>query len=367
VKTPGAPQTPRFDEPIRDRWTDRGADGTTESAAGSLLRAAAVDEPVSDVRLATVRARLSERPRRVRRSLAWQLAFGLAVTLGGATLVVAATTVTRWIQTRVRAPQVAPAAPPAVRGPARHHRAPVAEPVPDPVAPAVPAGEPPPPPPPAPATKLALNDPHPARRAAAPAAPPAGEVAPRLPDPVAPSPSRLAPPPAETPPLPPPSTQLARESALLAKALRVLRQDGDAPAALQLFDEHAQLFPSGALALEERVGRAEALLQLGRRSEALALLDGMELPSKGRRRDMLVTRGELRAGANRCAEALIDFGLALTSESRDDTAAERALYGRASCRARLGDADGARADLRTYLERFPTGRFAGDARATLRQ
>jgi hypothetical protein len=326
-----------------------------------------------------------------------QLAFGVALLLGLSTIVVAATKVTGWFRARERERA---AELPDARASSRHRRGPHAEaPTPAPAAEAAspPVAEPslgPVAGPPAPAAT-----PAPASRAraagkvahAAPAAVPAPaalEPPPQRPlplgtlalnDPHAPSAERsvdgvdhssrrasedVAPPPAASAPAP--ASPLAEESALLARALRVLQQDHDPAAALKLFDEHAARFPAGPLATEERIGRVEALLQLGHPDEALALLDPMTLPSKGRRRDMLVTRGELRARAGRCAEALIDFGVALTSEAHDDAAAERALYGRGACRARLGDSDGARSDLTTYLARFPSGRFAADVRAMLR-
>ncbi len=116
--------------------------------------------------------------------------------------------------------------------------------------------------------------------------------------------------------------------------------------------------------------RTEALLRLGRKTEALAELDRQSpggLPDGDERR---LLRGELRAKAGRWRAALEDFDAVVQAASaaaaRPDGAAdpkasdrlERALWGRAAARGRLGDEAGARADLRAYLGRFPHGRFA---------
>jgi hypothetical protein len=65
---------------------------------------------------------------------------------------------------------------------------------------------------------------------------------------------------------------------------------------------------------------------------------------------LLVTRGELRAAANRCAEGIGDFDLVLAQAGRPP---KRALLGRASCRRRLGDTPGAAADMERYRNEFP--------------
>jgi hypothetical protein len=390
-----APGSNDEENAVRSRWTDAPGAGTVEGRAGALLRKAATPRPLDDGQLAAVRARLLLRERPGARR-AWTLRFAtvVMVVLGFSTLVVAATQVKRWIETRRQVEREqergeAGGAHPRARA---HRRAPrsgevVAEDVVAPVA--APAPETPPPAPPEPVPVLpAPVEP----RKAAPRMPRASAVTRTSPaetsdtgptrgaeTSVGPTPAATEPPPQRPPasrtlalnspgtaaPAAPAASPLADESALLARALLMLRQRNDARGALTLFDEHAARFPGGPLALEARVGRVEALLQLGRREDALAILDLMTLPSTGKRRDMLVTRGELRARAGRCAEALIDFGLTLTREAQDDVAAERALYGRASCRARLGDADGARADLEAYVARFPSGRFAADVRASL--
>ena len=176
--------------------------------------------------------------------------------------------------------------------------------------------------------------------------------------------------PQTAPPVAP--SPIAVEQALLGQAMRTLRDDHNAHTALALLAQHAERFPAGALASEATMLRIEALLALGRRDEALSLLDRAPLASLPNRDEQLVVRGELRAANRRWREAKQDFdeelgshGLpAATAKARDIQ--ERALWGRASARSRLGDQDGARADLDLYLRHFPGGRFAGPAASLLK-
>lgn len=186
--------------------------------------------------------------------------------------------------------------------------------------------------------------------------------------------------PVDVPPVAPPvapaaakPSAIAVEQAVLGQAVKVLRDGHDARAALVLLAQHAEQFPRGALASEEGMLRIEALLALGRHDEALSVLDGTPLASLPKREERLVVRGELRAAKHRWREAKQDFDDALgtarslpaaTAKARD--VQERALWGRASARSRLGDQEGARADLELYLRHFPAGRFAGSATSLLK-
>jgi TolA-binding protein len=186
--------------------------------------------------------------------------------------------------------------------------------------------------------------------------------------PVAPAPAIVE---EETPPAPSPApvvetprpaeSPLLSESRLLATALGKLHKDPKG--ALAALDDYATRFPQGQLAQEAQVMRVDALLAVGRRDAALAALDGMTLAGLPRGRELVVLRAELRSEAGRCRDALGDFAVAMAEAA--DGLDERALYGRAVCRANLGNTEGARADLERYLVRFPDGRFAAHARHTL--
>jgi hypothetical protein len=332
MKRPGIAAT-ETDTSTMSRWTERADEAGDEGRAGALLRLSARPEPLAADALAAVWERLEDGRRAPpARRLVWQIAVGAALMLCGGGLLAAADHV-------LRRPQPSPPSAPASRpaAPVMHR----ARPAPPPAAPAV---EPPPPEAPPPE---------------APAAPEARALdrAPR-------ARALLAPPAAPAASAPARESALAEESRLLGSALRRLRQDGDAQGALALLDEHTARFGSGgALAPEAEATRIEALVRLGRHAEALRLLDGLG-PAPARR-ELRATRGELRAQAGRCAEALADFDALLVSGGADDAVTERAFWGRAGCRARGADADGARADLTDYLARFPRGRFAERARAAL--
>jgi hypothetical protein len=156
---------------------------------------------------------------------------------------------------------------------------------------------------------------------------------------------------------------MALESELLQRALLKLRRDHDARAAIALLDEYRERFPRGVLSVEASVARIDALLLLGRREDALALLARLPIDRVGRSVELQLLRAELYAERD-CGQALPDFD-AVVLASGATGLAERALYGRAGCRLRLGDAAGGRGDLQTYLRRYPAGRFADQVRARL--
>jgi hypothetical protein len=142
----------------------------------------------------------------------------------------------------------------------------------------------------------------------------------------------------------------------LADALAHLHAEGDAKGALDLLAEHRRRFPHGALRSEARVAEVEALLSLDRRSDALRVLDGLDVGRMPRGAELGVLRAELRAQAGRCADAIADFDRCARAGGCSPESEERALVGRASCRGKLGQTAAARADLERYLLRFPHGR-----------
>ena len=342
--------------PIRDRWTARptGTGDEAEAGAGALLRWAVRRQPLDSEQLAAIQRRLHDEGRGTRagwtatesrlRHRVWQLAMALALLLVGGGLMAGASRFIDWPVGRPPARSVSPPPPAMPAAPVHRTRAPAPPPLLEPAVVAAPA----------------------IARASAPTR--------RAPSVTALSPAETsAQPPAfegPAPAAPPPSlSPIAEEAVLLGTALRKLRQDNDPGAALALLDKHAARFAAaGALGAEAKQTRIEALLRLGQHGPALTLLDTLTPAASGPGRELLATRGELRSRAGRCAEALADFETLLAASagtSSGDAIAERALYGRAGCRARRGDSRGARADLDSYLQRFPSGRFAADARAAL--
>ena len=339
------------------RWRDSSPESPSPGEAELEARAAAlvrqIGEPVlpSAATMEAVRARITLRrgPRpRVRRGLTWAL-----VTLAlmfGATLGAAAHSwiSKRWTESK---PKPAPVAMPA-SSPTR--------------------------------TKLQARN-RPAPAPAVVATPPVS-AAPVLPAPEVPTPLALPPmvspespghrqrptvklasvSPAPFPvPARPPNADTASESQAIGVALRKLRQDHDARGTLAALEQYRTAFPNGRLGAEAGLIRVEALLALNDRAAALRLLDDDSAVGHGpRARELLVLRGELRASANRCAEAVGDLGRSL-SATPHDAVDERALFARASCLSRLHQFDAARIDLEQYQAHFPTGANAAVAASLL--
>jgi outer membrane protein assembly factor BamD (BamD/ComL family) len=149
---------------------------------------------------------------------------------------------------------------------------------------------------------------------------------------------------------------VTQEAELLRQALATLRRDHDAKRALSLLDDYDRRFGRGSLAHEADATRAQALLQLGDNPRALAILDRLPLGQAGQTGELRVIRGELRSLSGRCRDALLDFEAVLRATAGNaPPEVARALFGRASCRARTGDAVGAQADRQRYLKEFPQG------------
>jgi TolA-binding protein len=163
-----------------------------------------------------------------------------------------------------------------------------------------------------------------------------------------------------------PAGLLGDEATLVERGMRLLHQDRDPDAAITVMSEYIGRYPRGALLAEARLTLIEALLERGRAHEALSVLADVEPQDTVRGRELTALRGELLAQAGRCREAVTDFATVLRRDA-GDLAEERAWVGTARCRARNGDAAGARDALGRYLVRFPRGRFAPAARAELGQ
>jgi hypothetical protein len=345
-----AADTGADERPPAGRWVTRADEGSPEARAGALLRQAVRREELEAGRLAAIRRRLRDGRRGPQRHWALRLAIAIALLLSGGALTAAGQRYLGWL-----AP--APPAPPA----------PAAEPLPQ-ARRARTAASPLAPVPAAPAETTPPSDPTPGLHAPAEAARPSVPARPPF-APAAVAPAAVTPPPAATsepaPVFPAASSALAQESALLVEALRKLRQGDDPRGALALLDEHDVLFPGGVLAPEAMLARIEALIRIHRNRDALSLLDQTAPSPRGSGRELLIARAELRAAAGRCAAAAADFNLLLRRDPPADPITERALWGRAACRATAGDGAGARSDLKDYLALFPEGRFAREARKAL--
>jgi hypothetical protein len=129
---------------------------------------------------------------------------------------------------------------------------------------------------------------------------------------------------------PPTEGALSVEARSLADVLARWRRGGDAEAALALLSAHDRRFPHGALWIESRVARAEILLGLSRKAQALAVLDSLTLTSLPRARELETVRGELRAQAGRCREARSDL-LQVMARSKSDELGQRAARALATC------------------------------------
>ncbi|HYJ10618.1 MAG TPA: hypothetical protein VEX18_16460 [Polyangiaceae bacterium] len=302
--------------PVR-RWAHERAGSGIDAELGEVFRAAAREQPMSELELMRVGRRLRAGAGRRSRPLFRLVPLVLAVLTGSAGAALA-----QWLKpdiwemkhvlgTRVElAPPVAPAGGAPRKAPVPVVGQPLASPAP---------------------SAAQAPEPEPQRVA------PAGDVTAR-------------------------PSGLSRESESMQKALEKLRRDRDGVGALQLLDEHHARFPSGVLALEAAVARIDALLLLGRRADALEHLARLPLARVGRRMELQLLRAELYAERD-CREALADFDAVLAAAPAP--LSERALYGRATCRLRAGDTAGGRADLDRYLARFPSGRFAPQVRQRL--
>ncbi len=114
----------------------------------------------------------------------------------------------------------------------------------------------------------------------------------------------------------------------LSAAVRALRAEHSPQAALALLDRHGSELEKSSVSHEALLLRVEAMLKLERRSEALGILDAAPLAGVAASRTLLLIRGELRAAAGRCAEAVTDFDVVLVQTQGRN---KRALAGLARC------------------------------------
>ena len=350
--------TPLLDDP--PRWTSAPRGDRLEARAGEQLRAAKALDP-RELSAAYARRRVGWRTVRwARRSLAlaaaWLL-FGMTLTAGAVTVAVW----TGAVRLATHAParvEMREAREPRVRSLGAQVSA---EAQPLPAAPAPPIESPADVPPKATApAEVVARTPTPQRLPRAVTAQQSGAPPPATAEAAATEPSSFA------PASPPTASAAAPETAALEAVVTALRRQADPRGALRLLDQAKARFPRGGLETEWATLRAEALLELGDKQEALRVLDSLPTGAAAFNRRLRVARGELRADQNRCAEAITDFQRVLSPEPHDDEDA-RALRGRAVCRVSVDGLDAARADLDLYVRAFPERPFAQQARDLLRK
>jgi hypothetical protein len=157
----------------------------------------------------------------------------------------------------------------------------------------------------------------------------------------------------------PASAARSATATALNEIVRALRVEHSPRHALALLDQHASELAGDAFSEESLLLRVEAMLALGQRDAVLRLLDHAALTDLGVSSPLLITRGELRAAAHRCAEGIGDFEVVL---ARSRKPPKQALLGRARCRQQLGDQAGAQADYDRYRREFGEGPANGHTR-----
>jgi predicted Zn-dependent protease len=149
---------------------------------------------------------------------------------------------------------------------------------------------------------------------------------------------------------------LDAEAAQVGKALRQLRIEKSPAAALETLQDYRRRYPAGLLSNEARLAELDADLALGHRAEALQLLESGSPLGEGaqpREAELDLLRAELLVGLGRCGAARPALDRRIAANTGPARVSARALYLRALCAARDGDAHASRSDLEDYLRHFP--------------
>lgn len=147
------------------------------------------------------------------------------------------------------------------------------------------------------------------------------------------------------------------------QAARIDMRFGRYAEALERWNRVVAQFPRGALDQEARLNQLECALRIGRLAAARQALERFSATHPGSERtgELEFLRGDLARRSGHCAPAIDHYRAAANSRYADD-----ALYFTAWCQLQLGAHEAGRQALTVYLERFPSGHHAADARAGLR-
>ncbi len=154
------------------------------------------------------------------------------------------------------------------------------------------------------------------------------------------------------------------ELALYERGLLLLKKLDEPEKARRVFLEHRRRFPESGLGPEVDLSLIEAALRARALTDAAREIDAFvaRYPANERRDELRLLRANLARDGGDCARAEREYG-ALAGGT--GPLAEEALHASAYCRRQLGDPAGARARLREYLRRFPSGRHRGDVEQAL--
>lgn len=147
------------------------------------------------------------------------------------------------------------------------------------------------------------------------------------------------------------------------QAARLLMRLGRYQEALERWTAALERFPGGALDQEARLNLIECAIRKNQLDRARQEVDRFLARHAGSERlpELRFLRAEIARNQGRCADALVDYQAA----ARGSRSPSDALYFEAWCRLEIGDREGARAALGRYLDKFPHGRHAADARRAL--
>ncbi|GAB4298365.1 MAG: hypothetical protein Kow0090_13810 [Myxococcota bacterium] len=161
---------------------------------------------------------------------------------------------------------------------------------------------------------------------------------------------------------------LWRESALYEMGFIAFYSLNDPRGAIKYFSEQRRNFPHGSLKEEADFHIVKAQIAIGRYSEARMNLENFTrsyVGSPQRPAALYMLATIYREHENDCKRALEAYESFLAVTTEKTVMREEALYWRAGCLELIGDALRARSAYSDYLNRYPEGKYAKNARAKL--